>query len=455
MCHPGEQIFSMTDESSKSQRKAHDGVVFSDFSTSLVRYFREIGDLELLSGNAISELLSEIDAAYDTARSLLRRFPFVANEYLRICNEIINDGTQSVCLDYFTPSSVKRVFAEGNDPLVGITRSQCSIEACLGELSEAFSAGDHELCKNLFDRIEHELEFLDFNGSQVKEYFNIAENYLSMYRNGSASAAFVETKFFMNEKQFEDKLSEVVAQQNKLSELEGKLIESNLRLVVSVASKFRNRGVPFGDLIQEGNIGLLRALHRFDFKLGNKFSTYAIWWIKNSIMRALSEQSRVVRLPLHMIRQIALINRAEQNFIQMYGRTPEIEEIAAEVKLSPARVNSIRKMACQSISLQAAMGNEEDSAVFGDIISDAAAEIPGEEMSRLSLYEKLHEILRALPERDQQILIWRYGLFGQTVLALDEISRRFNLSRERIRQLEARIMKYLRSPDKLRQLDDR
>ena len=172
-------------------------------------------------------------------------------------------------------------------------------------------------------------------------------------------------------------------------------------------------------------------------------------------MRALAEQSRVVRLPVHMIQQITAINRAEQNFIQLYGRVPEIEELAAEVGLATARVSAIRKMACQSISLQAAIGSNEDSGVFEDVISDSTTELPGEEMSRAALYEKLHEILRTLPEREQQILIWRYGLFGQPVLAFDEISRRFNLSRERIRQLEARIMKYLRTPDTLRQLDDR
>ena len=445
----------MSSDNTNSTRKTSEGVVYSDFSTSLVRYFREIGDLEVLSGDEISDLLAEIDAAYDTARSLLRRLPFVANEYLRICSNAILDGTQASCLDYFTPSSVKTVFADDSDPLVCITRSQCAVERCMKELSDAFAEGDHEQCAAVRDRLEQELKLLDFNGLQVREYFGIAENYLTMFSSGEESAALLAAKFFMTGSEFQAELKKVFAQQEKLSELEGRVVESNLRLVVSVASKFRNRGVPFNDLIQEGNIGLLRALHRFDFKLGNKFSTYAIWWIKNSIMRALSEQSRVVRLPMHMIQQITAINRAEQNFIQLYGRTPEVDELASQVGLSAARVNAIRKMACQSISLQAALGNEEDSGVFGDIISDSSVEIPGEEMSRLALYDKLYEILRTLSERDQQILIWRYGLFGQKSLAFDEISRRFNLSRERIRQLEARIMKYLRSPDKLRQLDDR
>ena len=156
-----------------------------------------------------------------------------------------------------------------------------------------------------------------------------------------------------------------------------------------------------------------------------------------------------------MIQQINAINRAEQQFIQQTGRAPEIEELAAELDMPVARVSSIRKMACQSISLQAAIGNDDESGVFSDIISDTDSIIPGDEMNTRGVYDNLYAILRTFPEREQQILILRYGLFGQPALAFDEISRRFNLSRERIRQIEARIMKNLRSPDKLRKLDGR
>ena len=156
-----------------------------------------------------------------------------------------------------------------------------------------------------------------------------------------------------------------------------------------------------------------------------------------------------------MIQQINAINRAEQQFIQQTGRAPEVEELAAELDMPVARVSSIRKMACQSISLQAAISNDEDSGVFSDLIFDSNTVMPGEDMNTRGVYENLHAILRTLPEREQQILILRYGLFGQPALAFDEISRRFNLSRERIRQIEARIMKNLRSPDKLRKLDGR
>ncbi|MBQ7396228.1 MAG: sigma-70 family RNA polymerase sigma factor [Lentisphaeria bacterium] len=445
----------MTTDNTNTPHKAQEGVIFSDFSGSLVRYFREIGDMEMLSGNEVTELFAEIDAAYDTLRCHLRRLPFVANEYLRICSDIILDGSKSAYLDYFTPSSVKKSFPQGDDFLVGITRSQCAVEKTVKELSEAFSAGNYAECSLLRNKIANELEYLDLNGTLVDEYSVLASNYFQMYKSDPKSADFVALRFFMTPDEFESELTKLEVEQKNLSELEGRAVEANLRLVVSVASKFRNRGVPFNDLIQEGNIGLLRALHRYDYKLGNKFSTYAIWWIKNSIMRALSEQSRVVRLPMHMIQQITTINRAEQNFVQLCGRTPEVDELAAEVGLPPARVNAIRKMACQSISLQAALGNGDDYGVFEDVISDTTVELPGEEMSRTALYDKLYEILRTLPDREQQIVIWRYGLFGQPVLALDEISHRFNLSRERIRQLEMRIMKYLRSPEKLRQLDDR
>ena len=445
----------MTSDSKNTVHRNQEGVVFSDFSGSLVRYFREIGDLEMLSGEEMSELFAEIDAAYDEVRTHLRRLPFVAKEYVRICGEVISDGSCSACMEYFTPSSAKKAFADEAGPLVGITRSQFAVEKSMKEMTELFNSGNHAACAELREKIAAILEYLDFNGNLVNEYAELAENYLAMYKDGAQNNDLLAGRLLMNPEEYVSELAMLSEARNKLNDLESRVVETNLRLVVSVASKFRSRGVPFNDLIQEGNIGLLRALHRFDFKLGNKFSTYAIWWIKNSIMRALAEQSRVVRLPVHMIQQITAINRAEQNFIQLYGRTPEIDELAAEVGLPEARVSAIRKMACQSISLQASIGSSEDSGVFEDIISDSATEQPGEEMSRAALYDKLHEILRTLPERDQQIIIWRYGLFSQPVLALDEISRRFNLSRERIRQLEARIMEYLRTPDKLRQLDDR
>ncbi|MBE6386447.1 MAG: sigma-70 family RNA polymerase sigma factor [Lentisphaerae bacterium] len=436
-----------------SSHHAPEGVTFSDFSGSLVRYFKDLGELDMLSCDEMDTLLLNIDAAYDDIKSHLRRFAFVAAEFQRICSEMYCDCTKSVCMDYFSPSTVKRLF-EGDAAAV-LSASSQKVEELLDGLKNSFVSGDFSSADLIRLQVASALDGIDFNNATSEEFADIAFNYVDMYKSGHADAGFVSEKFCMSIDELLSEVSVVKKSFDVLREAEGRAVEANLRLVVSVASKFRNRGVPFNDLIQEGNIGLLKALRRYDYKLGNKFSTYAIWWIKNSIMRALSEQSRVVRLPVHMIQQINAISRTEQHFLQLWGRMPEVEELASELGMSAARVSSIRKMAYQSISLQAAIGNDEDSGVFSDIISDASAEVPGDAMSKAALYEMLHEILRTLPERDQQILIWRYGLFGQPVLAFEEISHRFNLSRERIRQLEARIMKNLRTPDRLKQLDDR
>ena len=444
----------MANDRKNERRTASEGVVFSDFSGSLVRYFREIGEMELLSSEELDGLLAEIDAVYDDLRRRLRRFAFVGREYLRMYDEVILSGNRNSCLDFFTPSSVKKLFGDEKFELISITRSQCAADRMIDELEEVFRNGDEKLCEEKRSGLAEALSALDLQGTVLEELLSIAGNYCSMHLDGGDNS-HIDERILMSREMFEREMAGIKQLHLHLHDLENKMIEANLRLVVSVASKFRNRGVPFNDLIQEGNIGLLRAIRRFDFKLGNRFSTYAIWWIKNNIMRALSEQSRVVRLPLHMIQQIGAINRAEQQFIQQTGHAPEIEELAAELGMPVARVNAIRKMACQSISLQAAISSDEDSGMFSDIISDANIEIPGDEMNKKSVYDNLYAILRTLPEREQQILILRYGLFGQTALAFDEISRRFNLSRERIRQIEARIMKNLRTPDKLRKLDGR
>ena len=188
-------------------------------------------------------------------------------------------------------------------------------------------------------------------------------------------------------------------------------------------------------------------------ELGNKFCNYESWWIKHNVARSIAEQSRVIRIPAHMVHAINSMTWAEQRFIQSHGREPEIDELAAVLEMPVARISAIRKMSCQTISLQAPVSSSEDGAMLEDLIADDSTANPVRDFARKILYDKLYEMLRTLPERDQQIIILRFGLFGQPCLPLVDISRRFNLTRERIRQLEAKIIENLRSPAKLKYLD--
>ena len=231
------------------------------------------------------------------------------------------------------------------------------------------------------------------------------------------------------------------------------MAESNLRLVVSLAGKYRECNVPLNDIIQEGNLGLMVAVQRFDVQLGNRFSTYAGWWIKHYMLRAISEQSRVVRLPLHMIQAIQNMNRAEQRFIQIEGREPENNELAELLELPVARVSAMRKMASQSLSLQAPLSTEEDGSSLEELIAPEENSEPWRNYARKLLYDKLYEMLNTLPERERQIIIYRFGLCGEPVLPLCEISARLHLSRERVRQLENKVMNLLRSKEYLKFID--
>ena len=231
------------------------------------------------------------------------------------------------------------------------------------------------------------------------------------------------------------------------------MAEYNLRLVISIAGKYRECNVPLNDIIQEGNLGLMVAVQRFDVKLGNRFSTYAGWWIKHYILRAVSEQSRVIRLPLHMIQLIQNMNRAEQRFLQNEGREPENHELAALLEMPVARISAVRKMASQSLSLQAPLSPDDEGGSLEDLIAPEEKSEPWRNFAKKILFDKLYEMVNTLPERERQIIIYRFGLYGEPALPLCDISTRLKLSRERVRQLENKVMALLRSKEYLKFID--
>ena len=406
---------------------------------ALQSYLRELGQFPKMTAEEQVALGQKILAAENRWRLQLYKFAFTVQWQL----EYIQSKEQSCYLEQFMPSSVG-----GNTEVGNIVEWLHKVEAQQQYLYASFHNNDAEKTQKAREELINMLFERKLSGDILMQCYEALQ--LAVKSMGQGGQAVLAEESCMSEDEFAHALAAADEACQELLELRQQMVEGNLRLVVRIVNQYSYRQLSVSDLVQEGNLGLMRSLEKFDFNLKHKFSTYASWWIRQSIGRAIAEQFRVIRIPAHMVSTIAAINRAEQRFILEHDRLPEVEEIAAMLEMPAARISAIRKMARQTISLQSPLSTDDNGSSLEDVLPDDQAVDPAKQISDETINRQLERLLKTLSERERTILTMRFGLLGERVRTLQEISDYFNISRERVRQLEMQTLNKLRTPENLR-----
>ena len=384
-------------------------------------YMRQMGQVELLAPGEEERLFKVVESAEAEVRALFCRLSFAGRMLSRLLDRL--EG-QRVRFDHVVSDDFdgdREAYARAIPEfrrMLARARGAAGYGRCMDAMCVSQGAVE-EMCADVDERM-----------------------YLPLLRNGPETEK--DAKFLETFARLRRRLREGQAARSRV-------VEANLRLVVSVVKKYMNRGLGFADLIQEGNLGLMKAVERFEYRRGYRFSTYATWWIRQAATRAISDQARTIRIPVHMIETINKMFRLQRRLVQRLGREPTERELAAECGMPVKELRSVRRMARHPISLQTRIGDDGD-ACLGDIIPDMSSENPGESADGRLMRERIAEVMATLDGREREVIDYRFGLSDGCGRTLEEVGRFFNVTRERVRQIEAKALRKLRHPTRIRML---